>query len=79
MVFILLKILVTRPIKALGTLSKRNEFLIILTPEFATPINTEIKRREVIYLLLIKIISDMLVNTIKMMVNLFLLKWFMSL
>ena len=73
MVFILLKILVTRPIKTLGILSKRNEFYNS-NSEFAIPINTDIIRREIIYLLLIKIISDMFVNKIRIIVNLILLK-----
>ena len=42
----LTKILITRPIFLFGTLSNKNEFLKILTPELETPKKIEIKNKE---------------------------------
>ena len=67
--FILLKILTTRPMYLLGILSKRNEFRIILTPELDIPRKIEVNNKDNINLLLIKIKIDRLVNRINIIVN----------
>ena len=68
-VFILPKILITRPMYLLGTLSKRKEFRNILTPEFDNPRKTDTNNNEKIYLLLIRIKIDKLVKSINIIVN----------
>ena len=71
----LTKILITRPIFLFGTLSNKNEFLKILTPELETPKKTEIKNKEKRNLLLIIIKIDMLVSNINTIVNSILLMY----
>ena len=71
----LTKILITRPIFLFGTLSNKNEFLKILTPELQTPKKTEIKNKEKRNLLLIIIKIDMLVSNISTIVNSILLMY----
>ena len=65
----LTKILITRPIFLFGTLSNKNEFRKILTPELETPKKIEIKNKEKRNLLLIIIKIDMLVSNISTIVN----------
>lgn len=65
----LTKILITRPIFLFGTLSNKNEFLKILTPELETPKKIEIKNKEKRNLLLIIIKIDMLVSNINTIVS----------
>ena len=65
----LTKILITRPIFLFGTLSKRKEFLNILTPELDNPKKTEIRNKETKDLLLTIIIIEKLVKIIKIIVN----------
>ena len=68
-VLILTKILITRPIYLLGTLSNRKEFLNILTPELDRPKKTEIRNNETNDLLLIMIIIEKLVKIINIIVK----------
>ena len=68
----LTKILITRPIFSLGTLSNKKEFLNILAPELDSPSMIEIKNNDAKYLLLIITNIERLVKIMSKKVNLIL-------